>query len=384
MSISNSKKILTRRYILFFISVFINAYGICFITKAMLGTSPITSVNYVLSMFTPLTMGQWTIIVNLLFMVLELFFMTRDQLKSDLRVFLLQIPITLCFGTFIDISMASLSWLNPVGYVQQAASVLAGCVILALGIALEVKADVAMVAGEFFVRAIARRMHGDFGYVKLGFDITNVAVACAFSLVFLSGIKGVGLGTVAAALLVGPIVHALTPMCRMLDGGCDPRYIARRLIRMAVEDISLADPRAMQVALDAADIYERLGSPEGELALAQAVVYLAVAAKSNAVYKAFNSVRAFIREDGTRPVPMYLRNAPTKLMDELGYGDGYRYAHDEAGAFAAGEVYLPEGLEGMRWYEPTDRGLEIKIGEKLARLRELNEQAAKQGKARKR
>lgn len=177
---------------------------------------------------------------------------------------------------------------------------------------------------------------------------------------------------------------ALYWMCRMLDGGCDPRYIARRLIRMAVEDISLADPRAMQVALDAADIYERLGSPEGELALAQAVVYLAVAAKSNSVYKAFNSVRAFIREDGTRPVPMYLRNAPTKLMDELGYGDGYRYAHDEAGAFAAGEVYLPEGLEGMRWYEPTDRGLEIKIGEKLARLRELNEQAAKQGKARKR
>lgn len=177
---------------------------------------------------------------------------------------------------------------------------------------------------------------------------------------------------------------ALYWMCRMLDGGCDPRYIARRLIRMAVEDISLADPRAMQVALAAADIYERLGSPEGELALAQAVVYLAVAAKSNAVYKAFNSVRAFIREDGTRPVPMYLRNAPTKLMDELGYGDGYRYAHDEAGAFAAGEVYLPEGLEGMRWYEPTDRGLEIKIGEKLARLRELNEQAAKQGKARKR
>jgi putative ATPase len=177
---------------------------------------------------------------------------------------------------------------------------------------------------------------------------------------------------------------ALYWMCRMLDGGCDPRYIARRLIRMAVEDISLADPRAMQVALDAADIYERLGSPEGELALAQAVVYLAVAAKSNAVYKAFNSVRAFIREDGTRPVPMYLRNAPTKLMDELGYGDGYRYAHDEAGAFAAGEVYLPEGLEGMRWYEPTDRGLEIKIGEKLARLRELNEQVAKQGKARKR
>lgn len=177
---------------------------------------------------------------------------------------------------------------------------------------------------------------------------------------------------------------ALYWMCRMLDGGCDPHYIARRLIRMAIEDISLADPRATEVALHAADVYERLGSPEGELALAQAAVYLAVAAKSNAVYNAFNSVRAFIREDGTRPVPMYLRNAPTKLMKELGYHDGYRYAHDEEGAFAAGEIYMPEGLEGMRWYRPTDRGLEIKIGEKLARLRELNERAAREGKARKR
>ena len=179
---------------------------------------------------------------------------------------------------------------------------------------------------------------------------------------------------------------ALYWMCRMLDGGCDPRYIARRLIRMAVEDMSLADPRAMQVALDAADIYERLGSPEGELALAQAVVYLAVAAKSNAVYKAFNSVRAFIREDGTRPVPMYLRNAPTKLMGELGYGDGYRYAHDEAGAFAAGEVYLPEGLEGADLVDSSQptADLELRSSEKLARLRELNEQAANQGKARKR
>lgn len=177
---------------------------------------------------------------------------------------------------------------------------------------------------------------------------------------------------------------ALYWMCRMFDGGCDPRYIARRLIRMAIEDISLADPRATEVALNAADIYERLGSPEGELALAQAAVYLAVAAKSNAVYNAFNEVRAFIRQDGTRPVPMYLRNAPTKLMGELGYGDGYRYAHNEEGAFAAGEIYLPEGLEGKRWYEPTDRGLEIKIGEKLARLRELNALAVKQGKARKR
>ena len=177
---------------------------------------------------------------------------------------------------------------------------------------------------------------------------------------------------------------ALYWMTRMLDGGCDPHYIARRLIRMAVEDISLADPRAAEVALNAADIYERLGSPEGELALAQAVVYLAVAAKSNAVYNAFNEVKAFVKEDGSRPVPMYLRNAPTKLMGELGYGDGYRYAHNEPGAYAAGEIYMPEGLEDMHWYAPTDRGLEIKIREKLERLRAMDEEARRQGKGRKR
>lgn len=170
----------------------------------------------------------------------------------------------------------------------------------------------------------------------------------------------------------------------MLDGGCDPRYIARRVVRMAIEDVSLADPRATEIALAAADIYERLGSPEGELALAQAVVYLAVAPKSNAVYSAFNAVRSFIREDGSRPVPMYLRNAPTKLMAELGYHDGYRYAHDEPEAFAAGEIYLPEGLESRHWYEPTDRGLEIKIAEKMRHLKELNRQAQKEGKARQR
>lgn len=211
------KKFITRRYILFLVSVFINAYGISFITKALLGTSPITSVNYVLSMFTPLTMGQWTIIVNLSFLLFEFFLMTRAQLKTDLRMYLLQIPISLCFGTFIDISMSSLAWLVPVGYVAKIASVLAGCVILAVGIALEVKADVAMVAGEFFVRVIARRISGDFGYVKLGFDIANVLIACGLSLAFLHGIRGVGLGTVAAAVLVGPIVHLLTPLCRMLD-----------------------------------------------------------------------------------------------------------------------------------------------------------------------
>ncbi|WP_295480560.1 replication-associated recombination protein A [uncultured Sutterella sp.] len=177
---------------------------------------------------------------------------------------------------------------------------------------------------------------------------------------------------------------ALYWMMRMLDGGCDPRYIARRLMRMAVEDIGLADPRAATVAVEAAEIYERLGSPEGELALGQAAVYLACAPKSNAVYKAMNELREFIRKDGSRPVPMHLRNAPTKLMKDLGYKEGYRYAHDEPGAFAAGEVYLPEGLEGRRWYVPTDRGLEAKIAEKLKGLEALNEAARKAGRGRRR
>jgi putative ATPase len=161
---------------------------------------------------------------------------------------------------------------------------------------------------------------------------------------------------------------------RMLDGGADPRYMARRLIRMAAEDIGLADPRALRLALDAAEVYERLGSPEGELALAECVVYLAVAPKSNAVYKAFNEAKAFVKKDGTRPVPMHLRNAPTKLMKELDYGKGYRYAHDEAGGFAAGESYLPEGLAGTQFYRPVDRGLEIRIGDKLRELKRLNDQ----------
>jgi putative ATPase len=160
---------------------------------------------------------------------------------------------------------------------------------------------------------------------------------------------------------------------RMLDGGADPRYMARRLVRMASEDVGLADPRALRLALDAAEVYERLGSPEGELALAECVVYLAVAPKSNAVYKAYNQVRAFVKKDGTRPVPMHLRNAPTKLMKELDYGKDYRYAHDEPDGFAAGETYLPAGLETPGWYQPVPRGLEIKIGEKLARLRQLNQ-----------
>jgi putative ATPase len=161
-------------------------------------------------------------------------------------------------------------------------------------------------------------------------------------------------------------------LVRMLDGGADPRYLARRIIRMASEDIGLADPRALRITLDAAETYERLGSPEGELALAEAVIYLACAAKSNAVYKAYNAVRAFISKDKSRTVPEHLRNAPTKLMKELGYGKLYRYAHDEPDAYAAGETYLPEGLGGQQWYQPVPRGLEIKIADKLAYLRQLD------------
>jgi putative ATPase len=168
---------------------------------------------------------------------------------------------------------------------------------------------------------------------------------------------------------------ALYWMCRMLDGGADPLYVARRLIRMASEDIGLADPRALRLALDAAETYERLGTPEGELALAQCVLYLAAAPKSNAAYVAFNAVRAFIADDGSRPVPLRLRNAPTKLMKGLGYGKGYRYAHDEEGAYAAGEHYLPDDMKPQNFYAPTDRGLEAKIRDKLERLRSRDSHA---------
>jgi putative ATPase len=168
---------------------------------------------------------------------------------------------------------------------------------------------------------------------------------------------------------------ALYWFARMLDGGADPRYMARRMIRMASEDIGNADPRALRITLDAAETYERLGTPEGELALAQAVVYLAIAPKSNAVYKAWNTVRAEIAREGTLPVPVHLRNAPTKLMKGLGYGAEYRYAHDEEGAFAAGENYWPDGKEPQAYYQPAPRGLELRIGEKLAELRQLNAEA---------
>ncbi|PIX04729.1 MAG: recombination factor protein RarA [Gallionellales bacterium CG_4_8_14_3_um_filter_54_18] len=171
---------------------------------------------------------------------------------------------------------------------------------------------------------------------------------------------------------------ALYWLVRMLDGGADARYLSRRIVRMAWEDIGLADPRAIQLANDAAQTYERLGSPEGELALAQAVLYLAVAAKSNAGYVAYNAARAFVARDGSRNVPLHLRNAPTQLMKQLDYGKHYRYAHDEEGGFAAGEKYFPDDMPEVSFYQPTERGLEGKIAEKLAHLRELD--AAARGK----
>jgi putative ATPase len=175
---------------------------------------------------------------------------------------------------------------------------------------------------------------------------------------------------------------ALYWLVRMLDGGADPLYLGRRLVRMAIEDIGLADPRAHDIALNACVTYERLGSPEGELALANAVLYLAIAAKSNAAYTAYNSARAFVAKDATRPVPEHLRNAPTRLMKDLGYGAAYRYAHDEDEAYAAGEDYFPEGMPDVNWYQPAPRGLEQKIGEKLAHLRELDAIATKARKTR--
>jgi putative ATPase len=170
---------------------------------------------------------------------------------------------------------------------------------------------------------------------------------------------------------------ALYWFCRMLDGGADPRYLARRIVRMAWEDVGLADPRAMQLANEAAATYDRLGSPEGELALAQTVIYMACAAKSNAGYVAYNAARAFVSADASRPVPLHLRNAPTKLMKSLDYGKDYRYAHDEAEGYAAGETYLPEGMDAPGWYRPVERGLELKIREKLLHLKALDRAAKK-------
>lgn len=210
-------KYIIRRYLLFALALFVNALGIAYITKASLGTSPITSVTYVASMFTPLTMGQWTIVLNLLFVLLELPFMTRKQVKEDLRMYLSQIVITFFFGLYIDLCMYLIQGLVPVSYLSKIGNLLVGCVILALGIALEVKADVAMMAGEYFVRVLAKRFHRDFGYMKLGFDWSLVLLAVLLSFGFMGGLYGVREGTVIAALLVGPIVHFVSPWYRFVD-----------------------------------------------------------------------------------------------------------------------------------------------------------------------
>ena len=206
-----------RRYFLFVVSLFVNAFGVAFITKALLGTSPITSITYVLSLFTRLTMGEWTIVINVLFVVTEPLFMNRRWLRKEWRLYLLQLPVTVFFGLSIDCSMGILSGLNPETYFSQIAALLAGCVILAAGIALEVKMDVAMTPGEYYVRVIAMRFKKDFGYVKLGFDSTLVALSCLVSWIFMSGIYGVREGTVIAALIVGPIVHFISPRLSFLD-----------------------------------------------------------------------------------------------------------------------------------------------------------------------
>ena len=215
------RTLVLRRYLLFIVSLFINAFGVAFITKALLGTSPITSITYVLSLFTRPTMGQWTIIINILMVILELPLMSRERLRNERRLYLLQIPVTIFFGLFIDFSMNMLHMLNPATYMAQIVSLLVGCAILAVGIALEVKVNVAMAAGEYFVRLIAIRTKKDFGYVKLGFDSSLVLLSCIVSLIFMHGIYGVREGTVVAALIVGPIVHIVSPFYSFLDKWLD-------------------------------------------------------------------------------------------------------------------------------------------------------------------
>lgn len=213
-----NRKELIRRYTLFIGSVLINAFSIAVITKALLGTSPISSVPYVLSLFTPYTMGQYTIYMNLLFILLEMAMMKRQEIKEKRYELMSQVPITLCFGLFIDVSMhVLLSWLHPAYYLAQIVTLLVGCFLLGLGISLEVKANVAMVTGEYLVQIISKFVRHEFGFVKVCFDVTLVAISCILSLCFLGGIEGVREGTVVAALIVGPISHFLMPYWHIFD-----------------------------------------------------------------------------------------------------------------------------------------------------------------------
>ncbi len=206
-----------RRYALFVFALFVMSLGVAAITLSLLGTSPITSVNYVLSMFTPLSMGQWTIIVNFLLVLLQLPLMTKRDFETDKQVFLMQIPICLFFGLFIDASMHLLGWIAPAHYATQLTCLLIGCVVLAVGVILEIKANVGMASGDYLIKVISRRFNCDYGYTKLGFDVTNVILAIVCSLVFMSAIKGLREGTLIAALIVGPIIHFLSPYFRFLD-----------------------------------------------------------------------------------------------------------------------------------------------------------------------
>lgn len=214
-----SKKELFRRYVLFFFSVLVNAFGIALITKALLGTTPISSVPYVLSLFTPPTIGQYTIYMNLAFILFEMMLMTRSEIVEKRYELLTQVPVTLCFGFFIDFSMhVLLAWLNPTTYIASIIAMIVGCFVLGTGISLEVKAAVSMVTGEYLVRLISRAVKHDFGLVKVYFDVSLVLISCVISLVFLHGIEGIREGTVVAALIVGPISHFVLPFWRILDG----------------------------------------------------------------------------------------------------------------------------------------------------------------------
>lgn len=212
-----SKKDLYKRYFLFLCSIFINSFSIAVITKAALGTSPISSVPYVLSLFTPFTMGQYTIVMNFVFILLEIVFMTKAEVHEKRYELWAQVPITLCFGSFIDVSMHFLWWLEPTAYLSQIVTLLIGCVLLALGISLEVKANVAMVTGEYLVQVISRFVKREFGFIKVLFDVTLVTIACILGLVFMGRIDGVREGTIVAALIVGPITRFFRPYCRVFD-----------------------------------------------------------------------------------------------------------------------------------------------------------------------
>lgn len=256
---------MARRYLLFVVAAFINAFGIAAITRASLGTSPITSLTYVLSMFTELTMGQWTMIVNIAFVLIELPMMRKEEIRKDIRMYLLQIPISLGFGYFIDVSMNALDWLHPEEYYMKILALLTGCVILGIGISLEVKANVAMMSGEYLVRVISRRFRKDFGYVKLGLDVTLLVMACLLSLAFMSGLYGVREGTLVAALLVGPIVHFITPYLKFMDKWIFPGQAGSSADGQFVNGNVEPDPAGGHVVVTIAREYGSGGHILGEM-----------------------------------------------------------------------------------------------------------------------